>query len=291
MGAGDSGTIASSARFGTASRATPPRGDFFALPGDFVQRYIWVATYVRGARVLESGSDFGAGASYLAEHGARTVLGLVSDRPGVEYAERRYGRSNLRFDVAEAVDGGLPSEAFDVVVSFGVLEHTSDPEAYLGGLRDALRPGGRCFLATTNPRFRERTGRSAARQGHPFIREYEAEELAGLVSRFFDIQGLYGQTRLVDHEANPADDARPSARRRASNAVRQIVGQPFRSRGWKLRRTTKSPDAVGTWREFVIEDVRNPAAYAQRYPVQLVRCVRRSRALPTTANSSGFQEG
>ena len=43
-----------------------------------------------------------------------------------------------------------PCGRVDVAVSFATLEHVNDPLAFLQGIRDLLRPGGRLILSTPN---------------------------------------------------------------------------------------------------------------------------------------------
>lgn len=84
--------------------------------------------------------DFGCGESPYAPIFARKFTRhLRADLPGNPHA-----------DVTMGADGTLPLEArsCDAVLSSQVLEHVSDPAAYLAEARRVLRPGGLLFLST-----------------------------------------------------------------------------------------------------------------------------------------------
>lgn len=47
-------------------------------------------------------------------------------------------------------DTGLPSESFDIILSFEVMEHVNSPEQVLKEMYRLLKPGGKLFLSTCN---------------------------------------------------------------------------------------------------------------------------------------------
>jgi SAM-dependent methyltransferase len=106
---------------------------------------------LQGVRVLSSGCGFGG--SLLAYHdaGAASVTGVEVDPEYVRFSELRVadvpGARVLGYD-----GGRLPfdDDAFDVIESMDVIEHTRDDRAYLAELRRVLAPGGLILLVTPN---------------------------------------------------------------------------------------------------------------------------------------------
>ena len=108
---------------------------------------------VSGTSVLDAGCGEGHVARLFASHGASVVGVDISPRlleharelvardpHGIEFVERDLGR-------------GLPSHsgAFDLATANMMLDDCEDLAGVLGGIADALRPGGRLLLSMNNP--------------------------------------------------------------------------------------------------------------------------------------------
>lgn len=97
--------------------------------------------------------DVGCGAGLLVEPLVRlgaTVTGLDAAPENIGAARAHAAAAGL--DV-EYVAGGiedLPGRRFDLVTSMEVIEHVSNPAAFVAGLADALAPGGLMILSTPN---------------------------------------------------------------------------------------------------------------------------------------------
>ena len=104
-----------------------------------------------GLRIL----DIGCGGGLLSEPMARlgaTVVGADAAPRNIPVAQLHAEQSGLTIDyrhtTAEALaDAG---EQFDVVLNMEVVEHVSDPLAYLTACRDLLKPGGLMVCSTLN---------------------------------------------------------------------------------------------------------------------------------------------
>jgi 2-polyprenyl-3-methyl-5-hydroxy-6-metoxy-1,4-benzoquinol methylase len=78
------------------------------------------------------------------------VTALDIDRSAVEHAQRNHSSANLEFMVANALDSGLPSTSFEVVICNQMYEHVPDPERLMQEIHRLLVPGGICYFGATN---------------------------------------------------------------------------------------------------------------------------------------------
>ena len=87
-------------------------------------------------------------------HGAawREVVGVDAAPRNIPVAQTHAEQSGLeidyRHDTAEAM--AAAGEQFDVVLNMEVVEHVSDPLAYLTACHDLLKPGGLHLCSTIN---------------------------------------------------------------------------------------------------------------------------------------------
>ena len=104
-----------------------------------------------GLRIL----DIGCGGGLLSEPMARlgaTVVGADAAERNIPVARVHAKQQGLTIDyrhtTAEALaDAG---EVFDAILNMEVVEHVSDPQAYLTACHDLLRPGGLMVCSTIN---------------------------------------------------------------------------------------------------------------------------------------------
>ncbi|ASP19705.1 ubiquinone biosynthesis O-methyltransferase [Antarctobacter heliothermus] len=104
-----------------------------------------------GLRIL----DIGCGGGLLSEPMARLgadVVGVDAAERNIPVAQTHAAQSGLeidyRFTTAEAMaDAG---EQFDAVLNMEVVEHVADPQAYLTGCQQLLKPGGLHICSTIN---------------------------------------------------------------------------------------------------------------------------------------------
>jgi SAM-dependent methyltransferase len=139
-----------------------------------------------GARsVLEMGSGTGYGAAELA---AALPSVVAVDR----VAPLASGRSSTaRFLRADLEAMPLRPGVFDLVVSFQVIEHLSDPRRFLDALAGHLKPTGIALVTTPN--------RSSSDGENPFhVHEYEAAELRALLETRFESVVMQGVSARGD---------------------------------------------------------------------------------------------
>jgi 2-polyprenyl-6-hydroxyphenyl methylase/3-demethylubiquinone-9 3-methyltransferase len=104
-----------------------------------------------GLRLL----DIGCGGGLLSEPMARlgaTVVGADAAPRNIPVAQVHAEQSGLTIDYRHTTAEALASvgEQFDVVLNMEVVEHVSDPLAYLTACQQLLKPGGLMICSTIN---------------------------------------------------------------------------------------------------------------------------------------------
>lgn len=97
--------------------------------------------------------DVGCGAGLLAEPLARlgaTVTGIDAAPENIGAARAHAAATGLAIEYVAGGIEDLPGRTFDLVTSMEVIEHVTDPAAFVAALAGALAEGGLMILSTPN---------------------------------------------------------------------------------------------------------------------------------------------
>ena len=110
------------------------------------------------ANVLECGSGSGEVSAFLAHHGYTVTL-LDASPSALAFAEKRFHREGITGTFIQGNVYELPftDGEFDIVMSFGLLEHFEDVAVVIREMSRVIRPGGMFFADIVTERFSVQT--------------------------------------------------------------------------------------------------------------------------------------
>ena len=154
--------------------------------------YVVAEPFVKGD-VLEVGCGEGRGIGLLTKNAA-SFTAVDKIKAVIEELQKKHAAARL-ISMNIPPLKGLDDNAYDLVVSFQVIEHIADDQLFLKEIHRVLKPGGTALLTTPNRRL------SLSR--NPWhIREYLPEELEQLARRFFsevDMKGITGNNKVMTY--------------------------------------------------------------------------------------------
>jgi 2-polyprenyl-3-methyl-5-hydroxy-6-metoxy-1,4-benzoquinol methylase len=144
---------------------------------EHLARYLWASQLARGRAVLDAGCGVGYGAEVLASAGAGKVVAVDIGPTAVAASQKRLGGA-AQVTQADVRDLPFDDDAFDLIVSFELIEHIEEPELAIKEFARTLRPDGYLLISSPNPQ--------AYPKGNPHhVREFSLGELRGLLKRDF----------------------------------------------------------------------------------------------------------
>ncbi len=152
--------------------------------------YQYVSHLVSG-NLLEIGCGTGRGVAVLADK--------ISSYTGVDKNDALLNQLSQQYPDFKFIDmflpplKDIPSDTFDFVITFQVIEHIENDDYFLKEAARVLKPGGKLYLTTVNKVF------SLTR--NPWhVREYLADELANLMKKHFsevETLGVHGNEKVM----------------------------------------------------------------------------------------------
>ena len=182
---------------------------------DAMHRYAYalVEEYARpNDRLLEIGFGEGYG-SEIVRPWVVEYVGVEVDDDAVAHAAERYPHPNSTFLVYDGETLDFDDSAFDLVISFQVLEHVRAPERFLAEARRVVRGGGSVLIVTPNRNHRLAEGERPWNRYH--VREFSPDELEAVMHDVFDaveIYGIHGSDVMNEIERTRVARARKLAR-------------------------------------------------------------------------------
>lgn len=182
-------------------RLNPPRLRYIR---DAIDHHWALDEHDRQPLTGKCAADIGCGAGLLAEPLARlgaVVTGIDAAAENIAAANAHSAQSGLAIDYRaggiEAADG-----PYDLLTCMEVVEHVTDPAAFVQGLADALAPGGLLIMSTPNRTGLSKLAMITVGEGaglipkgtHDWDKFLTPEELTGLLEdaglTIADISGL-----------------------------------------------------------------------------------------------------
>jgi ubiquinone/menaquinone biosynthesis C-methylase UbiE len=147
------------------------------MAAEHLNRYQFASQFVKNKRVLDLGCGVGYGSNFLANNGAKQVIGIDVSMEAIDYGEKNYCCGNLTYRVGSADSLSFLEEVFDVIVCFEMIEHVFNYEGVLKEISRLLAKDGIALIST--PQKKE-TMRSAYH-----VHEFSLSEFKNLLNHYF----------------------------------------------------------------------------------------------------------
>lgn len=119
------------------------------ITADHLTRYAYACHISRGLRVCDAGCGNGYGTAQVADQAAHAI-GFDRDYQSLREARDQYSNKNCSFVLADFNAISFPSNCFDVVIAFEVVEHVEDPLTFLRNLLHLVAHNGKLIFSTPN---------------------------------------------------------------------------------------------------------------------------------------------
>lgn len=182
---------------GGGERLVVKKWEDAAMSKDFITlshlyRYKWILPYVKNLYCLDAGCGTGYGTHYLADNGARQVIGIDNSIEAISFAKRYYQRENLEYNIMDVCDLRFSSATFDAIISSEVLEHLNliNQEKFVSETARVLKPSGFLYIGCPNA--------ALSKGNNPFHpKELTRTELEQLLLKYYANVKILGHDILI----------------------------------------------------------------------------------------------
>ena len=110
--------------------------------------YWFASQFVKDKVALDAGCGDGYGTNYLAEHGAKNIVGIDVSQIAINACQKYFVRDNLRFQVMDlARVNGFDSNSVGLIFSSNALEHVTPVKHFFDKCHELLTADGLFILA------------------------------------------------------------------------------------------------------------------------------------------------
>lgn len=157
---------------------------------EHLERYCFAVKFIENKNVLDVACGCGYGTSFLARHGAKSVIGIDRSKEALERA-KFYTEPNLKFINGDAYRLESENNTFDVIISFETIEHLDNPIKFVTELQRVLKKDGTLIISTPNKLVHSPASLKPVNPHH--VHEYFNEEFKTLLFSFFSNIQFFGQ--------------------------------------------------------------------------------------------------
>jgi len=177
--------------------------------------------------VLDVGCGEGYGTAPISS-AVKKAVGIDVDEKTIRYAQEKYRGTNCEFIAFDGKRIPFDDETFTSVVSFQVIEHVPDVQAYLKEIRRVVKKGGCIVLTTPNRTYRLWPGQKPWNRFH--LREYDARGLKKVLEDVFgevEVWGIRGTDEVQRKEYARVN--KPSLLRYVLYRATKAIPEPVRA--------------------------------------------------------------
>lgn len=173
----------------TGERMMPAHNNGDLVFFEHISRYFFAAQAVKGKIVLDIACGEGYGVEYIANQGAKEVIGIDVNEQTIAHAKKKYKKDNLTFFVGDAEKIPLKDGSVDMIVSFETIEHVRKYKEFIKETKRVLKKEGVVIFSTPN---------KDVFSGNPFhTKEFSLDELIKELGVFYKNIDIYFQTNIV----------------------------------------------------------------------------------------------
>lgn len=161
---------------------------------EHIERYNFAANYLKKEWVvLDAACGSGYGTQILSKV-VKKIVGIDVSKEAIVYAKNNFQSSDINFFKANLEEKLLfDDEYFDAIVSFETIEHLKKQELMIKEFSRVLKKDGLLIISSPDKKTITKTGVK-----NPYhIKELSKKEFINLVSKYFSIEGIFGQTKIV----------------------------------------------------------------------------------------------